>query len=78
MMMMVVPTFAVTPAHTFVLTVSHGLLFRQPLVIRNGTFAAASFPNSLFEFTGIPSHRVKAARNFRLDPTLAHSRFRSP
>src|SRR5437764_3555096 len=32
MMMMVVPTFAVTTAHTFVLTVSHGLLFRQPLL----------------------------------------------
>jgi hypothetical protein len=74
MMMMMVPTFAITPAHTFVLTVSHGLLFRQPLVIRNGACAAASFPNS----TGIPSHRVKAARNFRLNPTLAHTRFRSP
>lgn len=32
MMMMVVPTFAVTTAHPFVLTVSHGLLFRQPLL----------------------------------------------
>jgi hypothetical protein len=59
MMMMVVPTFAVTTAHTFVLTVSHGLLFRQPLYICNGTFAAASFP-----FTRSPSHRLSAARNF--------------
>jgi hypothetical protein len=32
MMMMMVPTFAVTTAHPFVLTVSHGLLFRQPLL----------------------------------------------
>ncbi|HEV2625372.1 MAG TPA: hypothetical protein VGV62_09690 [Xanthobacteraceae bacterium] len=32
MMMVVVPTFAVTTAHPFVLTVSHGLLFRQPLL----------------------------------------------
>jgi hypothetical protein len=31
-MMMMVPTFAVTTAHTFVLTVSHGFLFRQPLL----------------------------------------------
>jgi hypothetical protein len=28
--LMVVTTLPVTPAHTFVLTVSHGLLFRQP------------------------------------------------
>jgi hypothetical protein len=32
MMMMMVPTFAITTAHTFVLTVSHGFLFRQPLL----------------------------------------------
>jgi hypothetical protein len=34
MMMMMVPTFAVTTAHPFVLTVSHGLLFRQPLFLQ--------------------------------------------
>jgi hypothetical protein len=28
--MMMMPTLAVATAHTFVLTVSHGLLFRQP------------------------------------------------
>jgi len=27
---MMMPTFAVATAHAFVLTVSHGLLFRQP------------------------------------------------
>jgi hypothetical protein len=31
MMMVVMPALAVATAHTFVLTVSHDLLFRQPL-----------------------------------------------
>jgi hypothetical protein len=43
MMMMVVPTFAVTTAHPFVLPVSHGLLFRQPLLS-----ATARLPPLLF------------------------------
>jgi hypothetical protein len=42
-MMMMMSTFAVTTAHTFVLTVSHDLLFRQPLLP-----ATAGLPPLLF------------------------------
>jgi hypothetical protein len=34
MMMMTTLTTTVTTAHTFILTVSHGLLFRNPLDLR--------------------------------------------
>src|SRR5215470_3947258 len=44
--LMMVSTFAVATAHAFVLTVSHGLLFRQPPFT-----ATAPLPPILFEFT---------------------------
>jgi hypothetical protein len=54
---MMMPTFAVTTAHAFVLTVSHGLLFRQPPFT-----ATAPLPPILFEFARF--HRAaRAARN---------------
>ena len=72
-MMMMMPTFAVATAHAFVLTVSHGLLFRQPPFT-----ATARLPPILFEFTRF--HRAAARRaklrnlNFR---SLTQSQFSS-
>jgi hypothetical protein len=43
---MMMPTFAVTTAHAFVLTVSHGLLFRRPPFT-----ATALLPPLLSKFT---------------------------
>jgi hypothetical protein len=54
-LMMMMPTFAVATAHAFVLTVSHGLLFRQPPFT-----ATAPLPPILFEFTRF--HRAAAGR----------------
>ena len=56
MMMMMMPTFAVATAHAFVLTVSHGLLFRRPPFT-----ATALLPPILFEFTRF--HRAAARRS---------------
>jgi hypothetical protein len=53
--MMMMPTFAVATAHAFVLTVSHGLLFRQPPFT-----ATAPLPPILFEFTRF--HHAAAGR----------------
>jgi len=53
---MMMPTFAVATAHAFVLTVSHGLLFRQPPFT-----ATAPLPPILFEFTRF--HRAAARRS---------------
>jgi hypothetical protein len=53
---MMVSTFAVATAHAFVLTVSHGLLFRQPPFT-----ATARLPPILFEFTRF--HRAAARRS---------------
>jgi hypothetical protein len=70
---MMMPTFAVTTAHAFVLTVSHGLLFRRPPFT-----ATAPLPPILFEFTRF--HRAAAGRakfpnlNFR---SLTQSQFSS-
>jgi hypothetical protein len=41
--LMVVTTLPVTPAHTFVLTVSHGLLFRQPPFCATATMPPLRF-----------------------------------
>ena len=71
--MMMMPTLAVATAHAFVLTVSHGLLFRQPPFT-----ATAPLPPILFEFTRF--HRAAAGRakfanlNFR---SLTRSQFSS-
>ena len=54
--LMMVSTFAVATAHAFVLTVSHGLLFRQPPFT-----ATARLPPILFEFTRF--HRAAARRS---------------
>jgi hypothetical protein len=54
--LMMVSTFAVATAHAFVLTVSHGLLFRQPPFT-----ATAPLPPILFEFTRF--HRAAARRS---------------
>jgi len=53
---MMMPTFAVATAHAFVLTVSHGLLFRQPPFT-----ATAPLPSILFKFTRF--HRAAACRS---------------
>ncbi|HET8919976.1 MAG TPA: hypothetical protein VFN27_09885 [Xanthobacteraceae bacterium] len=53
--MMMMPTLAVATAHAFVLTVSHGLLFRQPPFT-----ATALLPPILSEFTRF--HRAAARR----------------
>jgi len=53
--MMMMPTLAVATAHTFVLTVSHGLLFRRPPFT-----ATAPLPPILCEFTRF--HRAAARR----------------
>ena len=66
---MVMPTFAVATAHAFVLTVSHGLLFRQPPFT-----ATAPLPPILFEF--IRFHRA-AARRSKLS-TLISGLYSSP
>ena len=54
-------TLAVTTAHAFVLTVSHGLLFRQPLdYLCNGRFCR----RFLSSFTALPVLRLKTPKNF--------------
>src|SRR5262249_53836602 len=54
-------TLAVTTAHTVVLTVSHGLLFRQPLdCLCNGRFCR----RFLSSFTALPVLRLKTPKNF--------------
>jgi len=54
-------TLAVTTAHTLVLTVSHGLLFRQPLdYLCNGRFCR----RFLSSFTALPVLRLKTPKNF--------------
>jgi hypothetical protein len=53
--MMMMPTFAVATAHAFVLTVSHGLLFRRPPFT-----ATAPLPPILFEFSRF--HRTATRR----------------
>lgn len=61
---LVMPTLAVATAHAFVLTVSHGLLFRQPPVHRNGTCAAASLQFTTLRRTA--KRRSKSSSRFRL------------
>src|SRR5262249_45484168 len=52
-------TLAVTTAHTLVLTVSHGLLFRQPLdYLCNGRFCR----RFLSSFTALPVLRLKTPK----------------
>jgi hypothetical protein len=50
---MMATTLTVTTAHTFVLTVSHGLLFRNPLT-GDGTDAAASLHQKSFKVRHVP------------------------
>jgi hypothetical protein len=57
LMMMMMPTLAVTTAHAFVLTVSHGLLFRQPPFT-----ATASWPPILSLSSPDSIVRLRAAR----------------
>jgi hypothetical protein len=56
--MMMMPTLAVATAHAFVLTVSHGLLFRQPPFTATAPLPPilSSSPDSIV--------RLRAARNF--------------
>src|SRR6516162_11617855 len=69
-------TLAVTTAHTFVLTVSHGLLFHQPLdYLCNGRFCR----RFLSSFTALPVLRLKTPKNFpvsifSLDPSYFGSK----
>jgi hypothetical protein len=65
MMMMMMPTFAVATAHAFVLTVSHGLLFRRPPFT-----TTALLPSILFEFTRF--HRAAARRSNFLTLICGH------
>ncbi len=61
-MMMMMPTLAVAAAHAFVLTVSHGLLFRQPPFT-----ATAPLPPVLFEFTRFHRAAARRAKFFNLN-----------
>src|SRR6516165_8295826 len=69
-------TLAVTTAHTFVLTVSHGLLFHQPLdYLCNGRFCR----RFLSSFTALQVLRLKTPKNFpvsifSLDPSYFGSK----
>jgi hypothetical protein len=58
---LMMPTLAVATAHTFVLTVSHGLLFRQPLDYMRRHVCR----RFLAQFTRIPSARLSVARYLR-------------
>jgi len=61
--MMMMPTLAVATAHAFVLTVSHGLLFRQPPFT-----ATALLPPILSKFTRF---RRAAARRSRFSTLIS-------
>jgi hypothetical protein len=58
--MMATATLTVTTAHTFILTVSHGLLFRNPFT-GGGTDAAASLHQISFEVRHIQSGHNQCA-----------------
>ena len=66
MMMMMVPTFAVTTAHTFVLTVSHGLLFRQPLLSATARLPPLLFHSPEVHHIGCAPHEISSQRSVRI------------
>ena len=61
MILMVMTTFSVTPAHTFVLTVSHGCCSANPCSARRQGCRRFVSPN----FARKPSHRLRAALELR-------------
>jgi hypothetical protein len=80
MMMMMVPAFAVTTAHTFVLTVSHGLLFRQPLL--SATAVCRRFfsihPKSITSAERRTKFRLNVQSRYSARLLLSPSPLRSP
>jgi hypothetical protein len=59
-MMATATTLTVTTAHTFILTVSHGLLFRNPFT-GDGTDAAASLHQMSFKVQHVPKRACPEA-----------------